>query len=186
MHATWCVRMLATTKWCHVPPCCHAMHAPPCAQLLPCRHRASDCGPAAAAGDCGQSGAAAQVGWFSGADGGCLANADLGCMQLCSVALPQGSGAAFLHCPLPHPPRCSQHMGASSGEARRRRVQDHNTPSCSPEPIGACHCILPRSEYVVAISGEVRRRQDPNPKLKTGAIEITPSDIKARWLLALV
>ncbi|PRW57769.1 aspartate--tRNA ligase [Chlorella sorokiniana] len=35
-----------------------------------------------------------------------------------------------------------------------------------------------RSEYVVAISGEVRRRQDPNPKLKTGAIEITPSSIK--------
>ena len=41
------------------------------------------------------------------------------------------------------------------------------------------HCHL-RSEYVVAISGEVRRRQDPNPKLKTGAIEITPSSIKAR------
>lgn len=40
-------------------------------------------------------------------------------------------------------------------------------------------CTSCCSEYVVAISGEVRRRQDPNPKLKTGSIEITPSSIKA-------
>lgn len=34
-----------------------------------------------------------------------------------------------------------------------------------------------RSEWVVAITGTVRRRKDPNPKLRTGAIEIAAEDV---------
>jgi aspartyl-tRNA synthetase len=35
-----------------------------------------------------------------------------------------------------------------------------------------------RNEYVVAVSGTLRLRSDPNPRLKTGTLEISPSDIK--------
>ena len=35
-----------------------------------------------------------------------------------------------------------------------------------------------RSEWVVAVSGQLRVRQDPNPRLKTGTLEISPTDIK--------
>lgn len=35
-----------------------------------------------------------------------------------------------------------------------------------------------RSEYVVAISGQLRRRSDPNPRMKTGALEISPREVK--------
>lgn len=39
-----------------------------------------------------------------------------------------------------------------------------------------------RSEYVVAVSGQVRLRSDPNPRLKTGTLEITPSEVKVGGL----
>jgi aspartyl-tRNA synthetase len=35
-----------------------------------------------------------------------------------------------------------------------------------------------RNEYVVAVSGTLRLRSDPNPRLKTGTLEISPSGIK--------
>ncbi|KAL4858257.1 Aspartate--tRNA(Asp/Asn) ligase [Chlorella vulgaris] len=35
-----------------------------------------------------------------------------------------------------------------------------------------------RAEYVVAITGCLRMRKDPNPRMKTGSLEISPSDIK--------
>ncbi|KAI3425845.1 hypothetical protein D9Q98_007819 [Chlorella vulgaris] len=35
-----------------------------------------------------------------------------------------------------------------------------------------------RAEYVVAITGCLRLRKDPNPRMKTGSLEISPSDIK--------
>lgn len=37
-----------------------------------------------------------------------------------------------------------------------------------------------RAEYVVAITGCLRLRKDPNPRMKTGSLEISPSDIKVR------
>jgi hypothetical protein len=42
-----------------------------------------------------------------------------------------------------------------------------------------------RAEYVVAIAGCLRLRKDPNPRMKTGSLEISPSDIKVRGLQGL-
>ena len=83
---------------------------------------------------------------------------------------------------------------AAKAERLRRWVGEDEAATCRLEDAGSrstggqlwgpgtqtpASCTPCCSEYVVAISGEVRRRQDPNPKLKTGSIEIKPSSIKA-------
>jgi aspartyl-tRNA synthetase len=37
-----------------------------------------------------------------------------------------------------------------------------------------------RGEWVVAVTGTLRARQDPNPRLKTGAVELVPAEVKVR------
>lgn len=39
-----------------------------------------------------------------------------------------------------------------------------------------------RAEYVVAVTGQLRARQDPNPRMKTGDLEISPTDVKVGGL----
>ena len=50
-------------------------------------------------------------------------------------------------------------------------------PQLQPEVAAKAERL--RAEYVVAVSGALRLRQDPNPRLKTGLLEISPTEIKA-------
>ncbi len=38
-----------------------------------------------------------------------------------------------------------------------------------------------RNEYVVSISGKLRLRKDPNPKIPTGLLELLAEDIQVGW-----
>lgn len=64
-------------------------------------------------------------------------------------------------------------------------VRDHTgivqvivDPQAQPEVAAKAERL--RSEWVVAVSGALRLRTDPNPRMKTGTLEISPSDIKVR------
>jgi aspartyl-tRNA synthetase len=46
------------------------------------------------------------------------------------------------------------------------------------QPQVAARAERVRQEWVVAVTGQLRRRSDPNPRLKTGTLEISPTDIK--------
>jgi aspartyl-tRNA synthetase len=62
--------------------------------------------------------------------------------------------------------------------SRRAASQVIVDPQKQPEVAAKAERL--RAEYVVAVTGSLRLRQDPNPRLKTGTLEISPSDIKVR------
>ncbi|KAL4436784.1 hypothetical protein ABPG75_003923 [Micractinium tetrahymenae] len=49
-------------------------------------------------------------------------------------------------------------------------------PQSQPEVAAKAERL--RAEWVVAVSGALRLRTDPNPRMKTGALEVSPTDIK--------
>lgn len=71
-------------------------------------------------------------------------------------------------------------------------IRDHSgvvqvivDPQAQPEVAAKAERL--RAEWVVAVSGALRLRTDPNPRMKTGTLEISPSGIKVRgqrWFAA--
>lgn len=51
-------------------------------------------------------------------------------------------------------------------------------PQAQPEVAAKAERL--RAEWVVAVSGALRLRTDPNPRMKTGTLEVSPSAIKVR------
>lgn len=67
------------------------------------------------------------------------------------------------------PPRRRNHGGVLFFDVRDSSGLVQATVAAGAEPAAAAAAERLRIEYVVAVSGVLRRRQDPNPAIHTGA-----------------